>query len=153
MTRGQVTSQMDLRLVSDEERLSRYVPDRPDGDCWLWRGARNADGYGQAYWRGSMKGAHRYVYTLLVGEIPTGVILRHTCDVPACVNPEHLTPGTHADNRRDCSERNRAKNANSYKTHCKRGHEFTTENTRIRTTATKVMRVCRTCAREDARKS
>lgn len=37
-----------------------------------------------------------------------GVVARHTCDNPRCINPEHIIPGTHADNNRDRAERGRS---------------------------------------------
>ena len=49
--------------------------------------------------------AHRLVYTLFVGEIPKGLLLRHRCDNTACINPEHLIPGTDADNANDAKLR------------------------------------------------
>lgn len=52
--------------------------------------------------------AHRYFYEKKYGEIHSEIILRHKCDNSLCVNPEHLEPGTHADNVRDRVERNRS---------------------------------------------
>lgn len=37
-----------------------------------------------------------------------GVVVRHACDNPRCINPEHLIPGTLADNNRDRAERGRS---------------------------------------------
>jgi hypothetical protein len=45
--------------------------------------------------------AHRFAYALLRGPIPKDLELCHTCDVPACVRPEHLFPGSRLDNVRD----------------------------------------------------
>ena len=39
-------------------------------------------------------------------------VVRHTCDNPRCVNPEHLIPGTIADNNHDRAERGRNANVN-----------------------------------------
>lgn len=44
---------------------------------------------------------------MFVGPIPTGKILRHTCDTPACVRPDHLIPGTQAENSQDMKSRGR----------------------------------------------
>jgi hypothetical protein len=50
---------------------------------------------------------HRIFYRKHKGEIPNHLILRHTCDVRNCINPDHLIPGTHQDNSNDMVERNR----------------------------------------------
>jgi hypothetical protein len=50
-------------------------------------------------------GAHRFSYRLRFGRIPDGLILRHVCDTPPCVNPDHLLVGTDADNGQDRRER------------------------------------------------
>lgn len=47
------------------------------------------------------------MYEAARGPIPPGMVVRHRCDNPACVNPAHLEVGTHADNRADCVARNR----------------------------------------------
>lgn len=51
--------------------------------------------------------AHRLSYEKFVGVIPVGMVLRHTCDVKSCVCPDHLVPGTHAENSQDMKDRSR----------------------------------------------
>jgi hypothetical protein len=52
--------------------------------------------------------ANRYIYTLYKGEIPEGMFVRHKCDNPSCINPDHLELGTPAENSKDMVERNRS---------------------------------------------
>lgn len=88
----------------------------PSGTCWKWTG--NTCGANRSYgtlWDGkSLVKAHRYSYELLVGPIPRGHEIRHKCDNPACVNPEHLETGTHADNLHDMDERDRRVRGEAY---------------------------------------
>lgn len=103
---------------------------------FVWVGGRNYMVY-----------AHRAAYESEYGPIPPGMVVRHKCDNPPCVNPEHLEVGTQADNAKDMSVRGRVRNQHSGKSHCIRGHEFDTENTRIVANG----RECRACSKERAR--
>src|SRR3990167_3308464 len=91
-----------------EERFFRYVNKQDDG-CWLWMAAKTHFGYGQL---GSECGktkvqAHRVSYKIFKGEIPKGMCVLHSCDVPACVNPEHLWLGTKYENTQDMIKKGR----------------------------------------------
>lgn len=78
---------------------------------------RNRGGYSivSRYKNGRYKDflVHRLCYEAYKGTIPKGMIVRHTCDNPPCINPQHLLLGTHADNIRDMVERGRARGGNS----------------------------------------
>lgn len=77
------------------------------GGCWIWRG-RSGDGrYGAFCCEGKSVRAHRWIYEKVCGSIPKGLVLRHKCDRPKCVNPAHLEPGTNAQNTQDAIERGR----------------------------------------------
>lgn len=77
-----------------------------DGDCWLWRGCQDGGGYGCLPALGEFK-AHRVAWRLFNGEIPNGMKVLHKCDIPRCVNPDHLFLGTQADNVRDMVSKGR----------------------------------------------
>lgn len=79
----------------------------PD-ECWLWTASRNHNGYGRVRVRGKVRRTHREAYEDQNGEGSAGgLVVRHKCDMPACVNPDHLELGTVADNNRDMMERGR----------------------------------------------
>lgn len=82
---------------------------RTEKGCWIWEGPRDDSGYGRTSYEGRAWSAHRLIYTLLVGPIPPRTVLRHACDNPGCVAPEHLTVGTQAENNNDAIQRGRAK--------------------------------------------
>ena len=79
-----------------------------ESGCWEWSGGRNDRNYGQVRFGGKMTRAHRLSYETYIGEIPSGMVVRHICDNPPCINPAHLETGTLADNNRDKAERGRA---------------------------------------------
>lgn len=80
----------------------------PD-QCWPWGGTINRQryGYGKFSIGNTAFRAHRIAYMIAKGDIPRGLVVRHRCDNPACVNPGHLDVGTIADNVRDMISRNR----------------------------------------------
>ncbi len=62
--------------------------------CWIWIGPRFKKGYGKfiTYRKGKRKVylAHRWSYMNFVGKIKGKREIHHTCEINACVNPEHL---------------------------------------------------------------
>lgn len=87
-------------------------------------------------------GVHRLVLTTFVGPCPTGMEACHWNDIPDDNRLENLRWGTRSDNRYDAS-RNGTHNMVA-KTHCPQGHEYSSENTYIKPTGS---RVCRECQR------
>lgn len=122
----------------------------PTTPCFEATGKPNGAGYvtrcvGGVYWL-----AHRLAWTAAYGRIAKDAIVLHRCDNPRCVRLDHLTLGTQADNIAEMCDRGRHyTERDDYvpQTHCKRGHEFTPENTRMY----KGKRFCRTCGRDQQR--
>lgn len=107
-------------------------------DCWEWDGPLDADGYARI----GNKQAHRFLYKKLVGPIPKGFVLHHLCENRSCVKPSHLQPLSREEHARI---HNLARPAI---THCKHGHEFTSENTYVH----RAKRYCIACRRQRQRK-
>lgn len=84
----------------------RYIPE-PNSGCWLWLGPMNpSNGYGRFYLNEKeVVYAHNFSFKHHKGKIPKGLMLRHTCDIKLCVNPDHVILGTAKQNSQDAVER------------------------------------------------
>ncbi len=86
-------------------------------DCWVWNAALSGRYGSVPFWVTKIMGtkvASRIAYMLVRGPIPAGLLVRHDCDNPPCVRPEHLLVGTHADNSADMVRRKRTASARSW---------------------------------------
>ena len=137
-------------MTTVEERFWAKV-DKTDG-CWLWTGAKTKAGYGNVMWQGRNWVAHRVSYSLLVGPVPEGLDLDHTCHngdqscagglgCPhrCCVNPAHLEPVTRSVNL----IRGKTLIAEQVaKTHCPQGHPYDAANTYVTKRGSRQCRIC-----------
>lgn len=96
-----------LRPVAPEERFWSKVDIREPEMCWPWKAYRNEFGYGTFCYEGQMQHASRVVFALRGEAVPQGMEVLHSCDNPACVNPAHLSVGTHRDNMLESVQRGR----------------------------------------------
>lgn len=113
-----------------------------DDGCWTWTNGRNRHGYGiQCHTL-----AHRVAWSMTYGPIPDGLCVRHRCDNPPCVRPDHLELGTQMQNIRDMDERGRRVLPKVQpKKFCPQGHPYEGANVRI---AKRGGQQCRACARD-----
>ena len=95
--------------ITQSKLLSKIVHDV--SGCWLWTGQKSQKGYGILQTQKSNKikkhRAHRLSYEIFKGPIPEGMYVCHSCDTPACINPEHLWVGTVQQNNADRVEKMR----------------------------------------------
>lgn len=124
---------------SRRERILSLVPWGEEDQCWPWTGRINRDGYGITKVRGASSTLiHRLIYEVLVGQIPKGMTIDHTCHRAEeceggrtcqhrrCCNPAHLKVAGRGPN---ALRGNSPAGLNSRKTHCGRDHEYTPSNT------------------------
>lgn len=122
--------------------------------CWIWpikfaRGKKYGTkwSYGQTNYRAKSTIIHRQMYKIVHGVVLGRFdFVCHSCDETMCCNPAHLWLGTPRQNSLDASSKGRSRNQQD--THCKRGHEFTPENTYMaRRNEISSSRACKTCQR------
>lgn len=105
-----------MTAVTLESFMTKVYPE-PNTGCWLWGGKTGHFGYGNCQSNKlKLKDAHRMSYYFHFGDFNRKLFVLHKCDVPSCVNPDHLYLGTQADNMRDRKTRNRfiAKNGEDH---------------------------------------
>ena len=95
--------------MNDEELVIWFYNQKniTETGCWEWTGVLNG-GYGHLSVHGKRILAHRFsLQQHLKREIPSLLEVRHMCNNPPCINPEHLKEGTHSENMRDMVLSNR----------------------------------------------
>lgn len=112
------------------------------GECWIWRGALLASGYGQMKSCGKNRRVHRVAYELAYGPVPDGLVIDHLCRVKACCRPDHLEAVTQREN---LLRGNTVNAANAAKVTCVNGHALSGANVYVNPTTGH--RSCRSCHR------
>lgn len=100
-----------LRKGADmPERVASYLArtTATSTRCLEWQGYKSADGYARVNIGNKVHTLTRVLWEHANGAIPNGMMMRHKCDNPKCVNLEHLELGTQADNQRDKAVRGRS---------------------------------------------
>ena len=90
-----------------DERFDAKCEPIPVTGCIIWLGYVGHSGYGKFFFNGKLERAHRVAWIKAYGVIPDGMSVLHRCDIPSCVNPNHLFLGTQKDNMRDMCKKNR----------------------------------------------
>lgn len=102
---------MPRNLTLEQHKASKLARvDKQQNGCWIWNGSLcGRMGYGQTQVHKKSWLTHRLFYTWYKGEIPQGMFVLHKCDVPACVNPDHLFLGDAEANAKDMVSKRRNK--------------------------------------------
>ena len=95
-----------LKTNPIERFHTKYEIDSITG-CHNWAASKFRDGYGAFKRNKKTYRAHRWIYEYLNGPMPEGLVVRHKCHNPACVNPAHLLLGTQQDNMNDMAKAGR----------------------------------------------
>lgn len=117
------------------------------GDCLVWQGGQDSNGYGAIVVEKKVIRVHVIMYAHYNGA-PAEHEVCHTCDNPPCVEREHLFDATHADNMRDMYRKGRgiaissARIKGNHKPYCKHGHIRNVENTYNRPNGRIECRLC-----------
>ncbi len=94
-------------LITVDFLLGRAVP-IPETGCFIWPSNGIKQRYGKMRVNGKVTPVHRFMYERAfdVCVLP-GIEVMHKCDIGLCINPNHLTLGTHRENMDDMKSKNR----------------------------------------------
>jgi hypothetical protein len=118
-----------------KERLKDFVYDPAkhwnEVPCMTWDRGIDRDGYGVVYVHEQRKLVHRVAFELCVTVLKSGLEIDHLCRNTSCFCPNHLEQVTHRENlkRSPVTLINTLNKEEQVRTHCPKGHEYTTENT------------------------
>lgn len=135
-------------LPSNDELIVRLREHTTEKDgCWLWTGADNGTGYGVVNIDGRLFTVHRLSARIHLGldiwDDKQQANHKIICPNRNCWNPEHLYVGNQLHNVLDSVEEGKHRNQHTNRTHCDRGHEFTEENTIIKSSGNRQCRICK----------
>tara|TARA_R110000868_G_scaffold106024_1_gene290980 strand:+ start:1426 stop:1896 length:471 start_codon:yes stop_codon:yes gene_type:complete len=102
--------------LTDEEKIQKrfFAKVQKTSGCWFWTASSDRRGYGSFSIAARTVKAHRVSYLIHCGQIPDGMFVCHTCDMPKCVNPSHLFLGLHQDNMDDMVRKGRSPKTRLY---------------------------------------
>lgn len=90
-----------------KDLIAEHSVPEPNSGCWLWTAKVGRGGYGMLQVNRRWYMATHVSLEAVGRQVPKGMQACHRCDVPACVNPDHLFIGTQLDNIRDCMAKGR----------------------------------------------
>ena len=106
--RGRLVFTRAIPILTSDQASRFWSRATKTNGCWLWTGAPVGE-YPRFRVGGANYHANRIAWELSRNDkIPAGMVVRHACDDPRCINPDHLVLGTQLDNALDRSSRGRS---------------------------------------------
>lgn len=108
------------------EEIARFMgKTKKSGDCLLWSGPLDKDGYGSFYFRRANRRAQRVSWFMHHGDVEAEMVVSPFCGNRNCVNHQHLRVVSKSDHPMNGGSS--ICYVNSQKTHCPKGHTYDRE--------------------------